>query len=82
MADAEAASTFNRMTTAILGVMTVVAAAILVAGTTITIAPRQAEAKPEFTAQTGKACGVCHQNPSGGGKLKPAGEKFKQGGNK
>ena len=82
MAKTVASSTFKRMTTAVLGVMTVMAAAILIAGTTISIAPRQAEAKPEFTAQTGKACGVCHQNPSGGGKLKPAGEKFKQGGNK
>ncbi len=74
MADAEASSAFNRIATAVLGVT----AAILIAGTTITVAPRQAEAKAEFTAQTGKPCGVCHQNPSGGGKLKPAGEKFKQ----
>jgi hypothetical protein len=34
-------------------------------------------AKPEFAAQTGKPCGACHANPSGGGKLTGAGEKFK-----
>ena len=45
-------------------------------------AQRSANAKPEFAAQTGKACGACHQNPSGGGKLKPLGEKFKANGNK
>ena len=82
MADRKTSSTFNRIPIAVLGGTTAVAAAILIAGTAISIAPRQAEAKPEFTAQTGKACGVCHQNPSGGGKLKPAGEKLKQGGNK
>ena len=78
MGDAEASSAFNRIATAILSGTAAVAIAALIAGTTITIAPRQAEAKAEYTAQTGKACGVCHQNPSGGGKLKPAGEKFKQ----
>ncbi len=80
MSDAEASKTFNRMTTAILGGTAAVAVAILIAGTTIIVAPRQAQAKPEFAAQTGKPCGVCHQNPSGGGKLKPEGEKFKQRG--
>ena len=46
------------------------------------IAPTSASAKPEFAAQTGKACGACHQNPAGGGALKPFGEKFKANGNK
>ena len=74
MADANASSTFKRITTAILGGT----AAILIAGTTITVAPRQAEATAAFTAQTGKPCGACHQNPAGGGKLTSAGQKFKQ----
>jgi hypothetical protein len=82
MADVEASSTFNRIATAVLGGTAAVVAAILIAGTTITIAPRQAEATAAFTAQTGKPCGACHQNPSGGGKLTSAGQKFKQGGNK
>lgn len=39
-----------------------------------------ASAKPEFSAQIGKPCGQCHQNPAGGGKLKPYGDKFKANG--
>jgi hypothetical protein len=58
------------------------AAALVLAGTTVVLTPRPAMAKPEFAAQTGKACGVCHQNPGGGGALKPYGEKFKAAGNK
>jgi len=55
----------------------------LLAGALITFtAPTSASAKPEFAAQTGKACGACHQNPGGGGALKPLGEKFKANGNK
>lgn len=57
------------------------AAAILIAGVMIAV-PRQAVAKPEFAAQTGKPCATCHQNATGGGKLKPAGEKFKANGYK
>lgn len=56
------------------------AAAILIAGTMITIGSQPANAKPEFAAQTGKPCGFCHQNPAGGGALKPTGEKFKANG--
>ena len=49
---------------------------------TVTIAPRQASAKPEFSAQTGLPCGQCHSNPAGGGDLKAFGKKFKANGNK
>ena len=41
-----------------------------------------ANAMPAYAQQTGKACGFCHQNPAGGGALKPAGEKFKANGHK
>jgi len=41
-----------------------------------------AKATPAFAAATGKPCGQCHQNPAGGGALKPFGEKFKANGNK
>jgi hypothetical protein len=44
--------------------------------------PAPAHAKPEFSAQTKLACGQCHTTPTGGGKLKPLGEKFKANGNK
>jgi hypothetical protein len=48
----------------------------------ILIVPNGANAKPEFAGQTGKPCGFCHTNPGGGGKLKPAGAKFKAKGYK
>ena len=53
-------------------------AALAVGGALTLAAPRSANAKPEFAAQTGKPCGACHENPSGGGKLTGAGEKFKK----
>jgi len=56
------------------------AAAIAVVGALSLINSRPADAKPEFAAQTGKPCGTCHQNPAGGGALKPFGEKFKENG--
>jgi cytochrome c553 len=56
------------------------AAAIIVVGAMSLIDSRQAAAKPEFAAQTGKPCGTCHENPAGGGKLKSFGEKFKANG--
>jgi hypothetical protein len=59
-----------------------VGAALLVGATTVLFMPTSASAKPEFAAQTGKACGACHTNPSGGGALKPLGQKFKANGNK
>ncbi len=52
------------------------AAAVVMLVSAITISP--VSAKPEYAAQTGKACGACHSNPAGGGKLTAAGEKFKQ----
>ena len=58
------------------------AAALLVAGALAVTGSRPANATPAFAQQTGKACGYCHVNPAGGGKLKPAGEKFKANGNK
>jgi hypothetical protein len=48
----------------------------------VVLAPQASIAKPEFAQKTGKPCGVCHVNPGGGGKLKPAGEKFKKNRNK
>ena len=56
------------------------AAAMLIVGTMSLVGSQSASAKPEFAAQTGKPCGNCHQNPAGGGALKPAGQKFKDNG--
>ena len=66
-------------TTAVTGTAGMVAA-LLAAAMMLTVAPRQAEAKPEFAQQTGKPCGQCHKNPAGGGDLKPFGQKFKDNG--
>ena len=65
----------SAMTTTLV---TGLAAAALVA--IVTLAPQQAVAKPEFTAQTKLPCGQCHANPAGGGALKPLGQKFKDNG--
>ncbi len=43
-----------------------VAAAILVAGAVVTVAPRQAQATPAYAAQTKLPCAKCHTTPSGG----------------
>lgn len=58
------------------------AAALLIAGALSVTVSQPANATPQFAQQTGKPCGFCHVNPAGGGKLKPAGEKFKANGNK
>jgi hypothetical protein len=60
--------------------LTGMAAAALVA--TVTLAPREAAAKPEFAAQTKLPCGQCHVSPGGSGPLKPFGQKFKANGYK
>jgi hypothetical protein len=79
---AEVSSTVKRVSTALLGGALALAVTLLITGMMIAVTPRQAQATAQFAGQTGKPCGFCHQNAAGGGKLKPAGEKFKQGGNK
>ncbi len=58
------------------------AAASLIAVTVAVISSQPVSATPAYASATGKACGFCHQNPAGGGALKPAGEKFKANGHK
>ena len=60
-----------------IGIICGAEAAILIAGTLAVTSSRPVNALPAYAASTGKACGFCHQNPAGGGALKPAGEKFK-----
>lgn len=55
---------------------------IALLGAVAAFVPTTANAKAEFSAQTKLPCGQCHTNPSGGGKLKAFGEKFKANGNK
>lgn len=61
-------------------VIGVTAAAILVAGTMSVMMSRQADATPQYAQKTGKACGDCHQKPTGGPELTPFGDKFKANG--
>jgi glucose uptake protein GlcU len=63
-------------------ILALTAAVLLVAGLAMTATVQTAKATPQFAQQTGKACGYCHVNAAGGGKLKAAGEKFKKNGNK
>ncbi len=77
MADAKVSGVFKPF--GILAGAAVAAAAILVAGTTMTVAPRKAEANPAFAQQTKLACAKCHTTPP---KLNSFGEKFKAKGNK
>lgn len=58
------------------------AAAGLIAGLLSVTVSRPANATPAYAQSSGKPCGFCHQNPAGGGALKPAGEKFKANGYK
>jgi len=78
MTDAGATPTRNPIKPIVL--LTAGFAAAILAGTIMFAAPRTAQAKPEFAAQTGLPCGQCHVNPAGGGKLKAFGEKFKANG--
>jgi hypothetical protein len=57
-----------------------VATGALLGGVMLVALPQSATAKPEFTVSTSKPCVQCHQNPGGGGKLKPYGEAFKANG--
>ena len=53
-------------------VATLALVGVIVGGTVGT-----AVAKPEYAQKTARACGACHANPAGGGKLTAAGEKYK-----
>jgi hypothetical protein len=68
--------TSSKLTATVL--LSVAAVGVLFA--TVTFAPREAAAKPEFAQQTGLPCGQCHVNPAGSGALKPFGAKFKANG--
>ena len=61
----------------ILAGAAIVAAAVLVAGATMTVAPRKAEANPAYASQTGQPCAKCHSAPP---KLNAVGQKFKKNG--
>lgn len=70
------------MTTKAFALICGFAAAGLIVGMLSVTVSQPANATPAYAGSTGKACGFCHQNPAGGGALKPAGEKFKANGHK
>jgi len=55
-----------------------VALAALIGGAAVTLSPGQAQATQAYASQTGKACGACHVNKAGGGKLTSAGQAFQK----
>jgi hypothetical protein len=55
--------------TGVLAWMAGGAVATLLVATTMVLAPREAAATAAYGQQTGMACGQCHVNPAGGGKL-------------
>ncbi len=67
---------------AILGGVASVGFAVLLAGAAVTVTPRQAQALPQYAAQTHLACGRCHVNPAGGGPRTAFGKAFAANGHK
>ena len=65
-----------------LKVLGAVAVALVVGGALMVSVPKTAQALPAYAAQTGKACGACHQNPAGGGPRNAFGEAFAANGHK
>lgn len=80
MNDQEGASALIPMT-ALCGAASL-AAAILIAGTMVTLSPRQAGATAQYASQTGLPCGKCHVNPAGGGDRNAFGKAFAANGHK
>jgi mono/diheme cytochrome c family protein len=63
-------------------ILATIVAALAVGGAVAIAVPKPAAALPAYAAQTGKACGACHQNPAGGGPRNAFGEAFAANGHK
>ena len=59
-----------------------IVAALAVGGVVAITVSKPSIALPAYAAQTGKACGACHQNPAGGGPRNAFGEAFAANGHK
>ena len=70
------------MTTRSIIVRIASVAAAVVAVVMLSAVPRTAQAFPAYAEQTRMTCGVCHENPKGGGKLNAYGIKWVTGGMK
>ena len=75
-------STLLIPTAAILGGVASIGFAVLLAGAAVTVSPRQAQALPQYAAQTGLPCGRCHVSPAGGGPRTAFGKAFAANGHK
>jgi mono/diheme cytochrome c family protein len=73
-------NTFKR--TMIFAGMAGLAAAMLMLGVMIAVAPQPAEAFPAYAQQTGMHCSQCHVKVTGGGPLTKYGTKWFTGGMK
>jgi hypothetical protein len=82
MQRAEIPRTFNLFGTTAFALAAGVASAVLIAGTAVTLSPRQAQALPAYASQTGLPCGRCHVNPAGGGPNTAFGKAFAANGHK
>ncbi len=54
----------------------------LISGATLLLAPRHAQATPQYSAETKLPCGRCHVNPAGGGPNTAFGKAFAANGHK
>jgi mono/diheme cytochrome c family protein len=63
-------------------ILATIVAALAVGGAVALAVPKPAAALPAYAAQTGKACGACHQNPASGGPRYAFGEAFAANGHK
>lgn len=75
-------STLLIPTAAILGGVASIGFAVLLAGAAVTVTPHQAQALPQYAAQTGLPCGRCHVSPAGGGPRTAFGKAFAANGHK
>jgi hypothetical protein len=80
MCDTEIAKAAAACKTAVCGLAAGFAMLILVAGSMVLIAPRPAQATPQFAAQTHLPCARCHVNPAGGGPRNAFGKAFQENG--
>jgi hypothetical protein len=62
-----------------VGTIAVVVSGLFIAAVLV-VAPRYAEAKPEYAAKEGKPCGYCHKNPAGGGDRNAKGKQYEDNG--
>jgi len=67
---------------AVLGGAASIGCALVLAGAAVTLTPNQAQATPQYAAQTHLACGRCHVNPAGGGPRTKFGKAFAANGHK